>query len=245
MSNVMGTMQMASNTNVQSMNLGMTAMRQEIATLRAKVQASKQVLASNVMWAPPPATPAPQWTPLMIPSPNIWPAQPAPPIAAAYMAIHSPETAGVLPGFPNFLGPPIVPQQRQPRGRRSRGVRGRGRQASGGRGWGNTRALVFAQHPPPRFGQQPSPAAAQSHHGNQVATSPHKYYNNWNVCISCGFDVSGWHSSQTCPTACQREHNNEGCDRTNYPQYQGTGYKVNMRKSGKTLLLANPAPHRA
>ena len=37
MSNVMGTMQMASNANAQSMNAGMTAMRQEMATLRAEV----------------------------------------------------------------------------------------------------------------------------------------------------------------------------------------------------------------
>ena len=72
MSNVMGTMQMASNTNAQSMNAGMTAMRQEMATLHAEVQASRQALAHNAMWGQPPAGPhAPQWTPPMTPSPNM------------------------------------------------------------------------------------------------------------------------------------------------------------------------------
>ena len=61
MSNVMGTMQMASNANAQSMNAGMTAMRQEMATLLAEVQASRQALAHNAMWGQPPAAPlAPQ-----------------------------------------------------------------------------------------------------------------------------------------------------------------------------------------
>ena len=47
MSNVMGTMQIASNANAQSMNAGMTAMRQDMATLPAKVHASRQALAKK------------------------------------------------------------------------------------------------------------------------------------------------------------------------------------------------------
>ena len=41
MSNVMRTMRMMSNTHAQSMNMGITAMRQNIATLRAEIQASR------------------------------------------------------------------------------------------------------------------------------------------------------------------------------------------------------------
>lgn len=26
-----------------------------------------------------------------------------------------------------------------------------------------------------------------------------KYYANWNICFSCGFDVDSWHTSQMCP----------------------------------------------
>jgi len=241
MSNVMGTMQMASNANAQSMNEGMTAMRQEMATLRAEVQASRQALANNAMWGqPPPAQPAPQpvpqWTPPMTPSPNMWPPQPTPPPAAAYAAIPPPGPAGAPPGFPNFLGPPFPPQQRQPGGRGGGGGRGRGRQG-GGRGGGrggraSTRSLAFARQPP-------TTAAAMG------APNPNKYYNNWNMCFSCGFDVPGWHTSQTCPAPCRREHHHEGCDRTNYTQYKAQGYTINMKRANKSLLPSNPGPHQA
>ena len=110
-SNVMGTMQMASNVNAQSMNAGMTAMQQEMTTLRAEVQANRQALAHNVMWRHPPAAPpAPQWTPSMTPSPNMWPPQPAPPPLTRRTCSFPPATAGGPPGFPNFLRPPIAPQ---------------------------------------------------------------------------------------------------------------------------------------
>jgi hypothetical protein len=241
-------MQMASNANAQSMNAGMTAMRQEMATLRAEVQASRQALANNAMWGqPPPAQPAPQpapqWTLPMTPSPNMWPPQPTPPPAAAYAAIPPPGPAGAPPGFPNFLGPPFPPQQRQPGGRGGGGGRGRGRQG-GGRGGGrggraNTRALAFARQPPTNSGQQSTPAAAMG------APNPNKHYNNWNMCFSCGFDVPGWHTSQTCPAPCRREHHHEGCDRTNYAQYKAQGYTINMKRANKLLLPANPGPNQA
>ena len=53
MSNVMGTMQMLSKANKQSMSVGMTTMRQEMTTLQAEVQASRQALANNARWEPP------------------------------------------------------------------------------------------------------------------------------------------------------------------------------------------------
>ena len=189
------------------------------------------------MWGqPPPAQPAPQWTPPMTPSPNMWPPQPTPPPAAAYAAVPPPGPAGAPPGFPNFLGPPFPPQQQQPGGRGGGGGRGRGRQG-GGRGGGrggraSTRSLAFARQPP-------TTAAAMG------APNPNKYYNNWNMCFSCGFDVPGWHTSQTCPAPCQREHHHEGCDRTNYMQYKAQGYTINMKRANKLLLPANPGPQQA
>ena len=91
MSNVIGTIQMVSNANAQSMNTGMTAMRQVMTTLQAEVQASRQALAHNTIWAPPPAAPAAQWTPPMTPSPNMCTPQPAPPIVAAHPALPPPQ----------------------------------------------------------------------------------------------------------------------------------------------------------
>ena len=52
---VMRTMQMVINVNVQLMNVWMTAMRQEMATLRVEIQASRQALANNTVWTSPPA----------------------------------------------------------------------------------------------------------------------------------------------------------------------------------------------
>ena len=59
------------------------------------------------------------------------------------------------------------------------------------------------------------------------------------MCFSCGFDVPGWHTSQTCPVPCRKEHHHEGCNRTNYLQYQAQGYRVNMRRANKTFLPSN------
>ena len=196
------------------------------------------------MWGQPSAAPpAPQWTPPMTPSPNIWPPQPTTPSAAAYAAVPPPATAGLPPGFPNFLITPYPPQQRQPEGRRGEGGWGRGRQCGGrgGRrgGRGNARALAFTQHPPTNYGQQAAPTAAVA------APISNKYYNNWNMCFSCGFDVPGWHTIQTCPAPCRREHHHESCDRTSYLQYKTQGYKVNMKKTSKSFLLTNPGPQQA
>ena len=44
---VMSTLQMMSNTNTQSVNTMINTIRQEIATLRTQVQASRQMMANN------------------------------------------------------------------------------------------------------------------------------------------------------------------------------------------------------
>ena len=75
-----------------------------------------------------------------------------------------------------------------------------------------------------------------------AVSTPNKYYNNWNMCFSCDFDVPGWHTSQMCPAPCRREHHHESCDRSNYLQNKNAGYKVNMKKSSKSLFPTNPGP---
>ena len=103
---VMSTMQMANNANAQTINAGMTAMLQEISTLRAEVQASRQAVANNAMYAAPPATPVQQWVPPMTPSSNNWPPQATPTPVAAFAAVPAPPTVGPPPGFLNVPGPP-------------------------------------------------------------------------------------------------------------------------------------------
>ena len=44
---MMSTMQIASNANIQSVNAGTDIMRKDIATLRAEVQASRQAIVKN------------------------------------------------------------------------------------------------------------------------------------------------------------------------------------------------------
>jgi hypothetical protein len=102
---VMSTMQMMSNANAQSVNAGMTAMGQQMVTLRVEVQSSRQVLVNNTMWTLPPAALAPQWAPAMTPSPNNCPPPQAPPPSSiAYATIPNPATRWLLQDSQTFTG---------------------------------------------------------------------------------------------------------------------------------------------
>jgi hypothetical protein len=243
---VMSTFQMAANAQAQSVTDGINAMRQEMATLRAEVQAGRQALANNAaaisqkppvaQYFPAPAEPQMNWAPIAAPTP-----------IAAFAAIPAPAPQSGPPGFPNFLAPPLAPQQQQQR-RQGGGGRGRGRQGGAGRGRGPSRkSLAFGQHPPnSNAGQQMPQAGGQVQQaGSHGGTTPYKYYNNWNMCMSCGWDVPAWHTSKTCPPACRKANHHEGCDRANYAQFQSAGYSVSMRRAGKTLLPSNPGPQQA
>ena len=173
----------------------------------------------------------------MVPPQNDCPPQAPPPLVAIYMATH-PAAVGTLPGFPNFLGPPVVPQQQQ---QRSQG-RGGGRQCNSGRGCGMSRLAMAFGHQPPPTDVQPQ----QGYHDTgQGAANKHTYYINCNLNIymTYGVDVSGWHTSKTCPVACYKPLHYKSCSRTNYLQYQETGWTASMKKSEKTTLPTNPGPH--
>ena len=66
------------------------------------------------------------------------------------------------------------------------------------------------------FGQQPTPADAQPQQAGQGAVNKYTYYNNWNMYMSCRFDVLGWHTRKTCLMACHRPNHHKNCNRTNY-----------------------------
>ena len=70
-----------------------------------------------------------------------------------------------------------------------------------------------------------------------------KYFNNWNVCFSCGFDVPNWHTSKTCQW--RKEGHCEEVDRSNAKAYKAAGHNVTMKGSHKTQLPVNPGPHQA
>jgi hypothetical protein len=64
--------------------------------------------------------------------------------------------------------------------------------------------------------------------GGQGTVSMYKYYNSWNNCIICEFNIPSWHTSKTCPTACRKPNHHKGCNQTNYLQYQAAGYTACM-----------------
>lgn len=68
--------------------------------------------------------------------------------------------------------------------------------------------------------------------------NPTKYYNNWNMCCSCGFDVPSWHTSATCPY--KRQGHRTDCTRQNYTQLQQQGVQVCLKGAHKNVLPTNP-----
>jgi hypothetical protein len=70
-----------------------------------------------------------------------------------------------------------------------------------------------------------------------------KFYNNWNMCFSCGWDVPSWHTSQTCnmPGA----YHQVGCTRENAQAYMTAGHRVSKKGMHKTTLPVNPGPNQA
>ena len=121
------------------------------------------------------------------------------------------------------------------------GGRGRGRgRFVRGRRRSVINCAAFGLAPPAAGG---APQAAQ---GEAAGVKNYtKHYNNWNMCISCGFDVPGWHTSASCPAQCRKPGHQEGCDRQNYQQYVAQGHTVNLRKAHKNILLLNLQAHQA
>ena len=60
------------------------------------------------------------------------------------------------------------------------------------------------------------------------------------MCYSCGWDVSYWHTSKTCPTGFRNTHHQEGCDRGNAKAYINAGHNVRLKGREKTVYPINP-----
>ena len=81
------------------------------------------------------------------------------------------------------------------------------------------------------FTQQNAPCIAAPMYSNII-----KWYANWNVCFSCGFDVENGHTSKTCPAPWTRVNHQEGYTYANFGQYISAGYDVCTKVMHKSQL---------
>ena len=124
-------------------------------------------------------------------------------------------------------GPSYAPQrvpQKIYQARNTNQGRGRGRNRMG-RGRGINRRT---------YGPRPPTAGRVQHNGQPLNTT--KYYNNWNYCFSCGFDVPDWHTSETCPPECRKIGHQDGCTRQNVQTYIVAGHDASLKKQHKVNL---------
>ena len=219
---------LANNANYQSLQDHLQAARAETATLRAELQATQQNFA-HLAQAAARAPPAP--VPPVAYAPNV-----APP--AAY-----------IPAPTQYAPPPQYQQYTQ----QSYG-RGRGRRNNNRRG---ARRSTTAYQPPTTTGVPPVPNTVTAAGGyippptisnagavdKPAFSNTTKYFNNWNMCFSCGWDVPHWHSSQTCPY--RVDGHQVGCTRENAQAYMSAGHRVSHKAMHKTSLPQNPGPNQA
>ena len=164
----------------------------------------------------------------------------------AAMAFASPpaiNTAYRVPPVPTINVPNAGYQQ--PRGGQrggSRGGRGRGRNSRQRTTRGGQQYQGQQLQPMPGIPLFAAPIAPLG--GFQMATPARrpefsnttKWYPNWNVCYSCGFDVENWHTSATCPADRRKENHQEGFTRENAQQYITAGYKPSTKAMHKNVL---------
>lgn len=128
-------------------------------------------------------------------------------------------------------------------GNRRDNGRGRGRgNYRGGRGGSNGGGRGVAPGPPPTGGGIPAPPTMATQTQQPQPKNYTKYFNNWNMCCTCGFDVPSWHTSSSCPNKAKNIHHNDAIDRNNYQAYAAQGWKIRMKASHKSQLPSNPGP---
>ena len=206
----------------------MAALRAEVAATRQAMVATQQEMALMAQASPQiQAQPFPAWSPSyqgtyqqhgMPP-----PVPPTPVPQAAYAAIPPPAPAAYQPATAYQPAQAYVPPIGGGGGRACRGEGsggGRGGQPGQPRCNQDQNRAEYGVAPPAAGGAQPAVQAATTGQKNYT-----KYFNNWNMCFSCGFDVPGWHTSATCLAVCRKDGHQEGCNRQNYAQYAAQGHK--------------------
>jgi hypothetical protein len=151
-----------------------------------------------------------------------------------------------------FQVPPIqqvaIPmQQHFPAGNfnAGRGVRQGGQGC--GRGQGGRGSNPFVDYMQTAGAMQSVPGQIISHEGGTAQIPPpqqqncnpdfshvNKWYNNWNVCFSCGFDVKNSHTSTTCPF--HKTSHYQAYTYKNAQQFFAAGYDPCTKGMHKTIL---------
>ena len=210
-------MHLSNNATAQATNDSVSALTAETRLLSAALHATQQQLA--LFTRGPPTMGAPGWPA----------AATAPPIPA------------YVPAAPIYAPPAPVEYGGRGRGggRRRTGSRRGGRDRAGGRGGG------VPAPPPPVGGAIPPPAAGAAPAGTGYQSNKVKWYNNWNYCYSCGWDIPNWHTSHTCPPNYQKTGHQVGCTRDQYDAYLAAGHKPSKVGKHKTSLPTNPQANQA
>ena len=161
------------------------------------------------------------------------------------------------PGIPAYVQPPAVPyQQGIPpvgaydysggRGGGRRGTRRTGSRRGGGRGrGGRAPGAIPATVPTGIPGAIPPPARGATAGGGGFQSNVTKWYNNWNYCYTCGYDIPGWHTSQTCPVDCRKWGHQELCTKELCAAYLAAGHRPSNAAKHKTQLPSNPHENQA
>jgi hypothetical protein len=238
--NSIANMHIANNANVQVINSNMSNITAETRELRAMIAQLALMAQGQTTQQQHPAYPA-YYQPTQPPQPLLQP----PPTQSAY----------------NMTMPPTMATTQQHTGCGGRGGHGRGRRGrGGGRGGRGSRGNYGRggygnqyQTPPPQQhlmpttiahgGSIPPPPGLRINQQHQTRTNtpnPVKYFNNWNMCCNCGYDVPIWHTSQTCPYKQDYPHHNDSINRTNAKQYKAAGWRVSKKGIHKTQLPTNP-----
>ena len=226
------TIQLANNASNQVMNDNISQITSQTESLRQAIADTQQQLAMLANAAPTITYQQP------VPPPHYMPP------AAAYNAYA-----------PTPPPPYQPPQQYQPRGntRRAPNSRRNGRNNRNSRSNqqpGQTTAPApFAptQGQATTGGLQPFRGGnTNTNNSNRPAYSNKvKYYNNWNMCYSCGFDVPNWHTSATCDNPDKRAGHDAQCTRQNCEAYIAGGYPICKVAKHKNQLPTNPRPDQA
>ena len=161
------------------------------------------------------------------PAANGWPTIPAPPIPAYIPAVAPPA----------YGAPPPTHDGGGGRGRRRNTRRERG----GGRGGRGGAAPPAIGVPPTTVSGIPPPAGG----GRATTPNPNKWFNNWNYCYTCGYDVAAWHNSQTCPQSYRKKGHQEGCTKELCGAYLAAGHRPSKSGQHKNVLPTNPTENQA
>ena len=129
------------------------------------------------------------------------------------------------------------------RGQGGNNSRGRGRGNNrGSRGGNNGGGRGVAPGPPTAGGGIPAPPTMATQTQQPMQMNYTKYFNNWNMCCTCGFDVQSWHTSMSCPHKARNPHHSDAIDRNNYQAYKAAGWNIRMKAAHKNQLPSNPGP---